>query len=82
MKDDMTWTPPRSPTFSERLRMTYALCSMGWPLLGVSLPVLWSSGATVSFLRTDQPRASLRIESGNGRTLVEVTIRGEMVTAL
>jgi hypothetical protein len=46
--DDTTLTPPRLLTFSERTRMTWTLRYLGWRMLAASLPVVWSSGATVS----------------------------------
>lgn len=72
--EDMTWTQPRSPTFLERMRLTYTLFSMRLPAPVVWLTILWSIGATVSFNLTDPRRASLLIESANGRKSVDVTV--------
>lgn len=82
MTDDMTWTPPRSLTFFERIRLTWALFSVVLAMPVVWLTVVWSSGAIVSFHLTDPKSASLRIVSGNGLKELAVTVRSKRVTAV
>lgn len=74
MTDDTMWTPPRSLTFFERMRVTYALFLMRLPLPLAWLMVVWSSGATVSISPTDRLPVKLHIASGNGHKEVTVTI--------
>jgi hypothetical protein len=66
--------PPRSPTFSERLRMTYALWSMRLPMPSVWIPIVWSIGATASLSPTGPQSAKLTIETANADRCVTVTI--------
>lgn len=80
MAGDMMWTQPRSLTFSERKKLTWALFSLRLPRPVAWLTLLWSAGTIVSSLQTDQPFASLRIESENGRKSVMVTVTKETVT--
>ena len=76
------WTPPRSLTFCERMKLTYTLFLLRLPMPGVWLMALWSSGATVSFNQTNQLPASLLIESGNATVEVTVTTLKRKETAL
>jgi hypothetical protein len=79
--DDTTWTLPRSPTFSERLRLTWMLFSLRLPMLAGWMGLLWSTGATVSLHRTGQLPVSLRIANASGRKTAEITIDYLTVTA-
>lgn len=79
--DVSTWTQPKSLTFCERMRLTYVLYLLDWRLLAVSLPVLWSTGATASFSPTARPPGKLLIVSGNGQKELTVTVRKQRVTA-
>jgi hypothetical protein len=72
MEDDMTWTQPKSLTFSARMRLTSLLLSGLWRLLVELLPALWRSGATVSFNLTDPPkdkRVTVKSKSGASVTV-------------
>lgn len=71
---------PRLLTFCERMRSTYSLFLMRLPMPGVWLPIVWSSGATVSISLTNPQSAKLVIESGDGHKTLEVTISKHRVT--
>jgi len=69
MKENIIWTPPRSPTFFERTRLTFgALWTALSNLAGFTM-VVWRSGVTVSSSRIDQQSEYVRIESANGTTV-------------
>lgn len=82
MADGLTWTRPRSLTFCERMKLTWTLCLLRLPMPSVWLTILWSIGARVSFHLTDPKTVSLRIVSANGSKELEVTVKGEAVTAM
>ncbi len=73
MPDDTNSILLRSPTFSERMRLTWLLFSKGLPLPTVWLTALWSSGATVNISLTSPQSAKLVIENGNKGKTVTVT---------
>jgi len=79
MADGFSLTQPRRPTFSERMRLTYALFLMRLPLCSGWLGILWSSGAIASFSPIDRLPAKLLIE--NDRKSIEITISKRHVTA-
>lgn len=74
MAGSTVWTRPRSPTFCERMRLTYALFYLRLPMPTAWLMALWSIGTSVSFSPINQLPAKLHIVSGNGRREVTVTI--------
>lgn len=69
MVDDTTWTPPKSLTFSERMKLTYVVCLPPWKQAAASLRVVWSSGATASFNRTTQPNVRSVTVTGKKGTM-------------
>ena len=73
-------TPPRLPTFCERMRLTYALCLMRLPLPVVWLRTVWSIGATVNISPINPQSARLVIVRGDGAVMVTVTITKNRVT--
>ena len=80
MRDATILMQPRSPTFCERMRLTYTLFLMGLPLPSAWLRAVWSIGARVSFSPIDQLPARLHIESGDGQIEVMVTISKRHMT--
>lgn len=81
MLDFMKSMPPRSLTFFERMRLTYALFSMGLPMPVEWLTIVWSIGARVSSSPIDQRSVKLSIETKSGYRYVTVTISKRQVTA-
>lgn len=74
MQDDTAWTRPRSPTFSERMRLTSLLFWLHLQARADWLMALWSIGATVSFSPINRLPVKLLIVSGSGKREVTVTI--------
>lgn len=79
--DDTMLSPPRSLAFLERMRVTYALYLMGFPMLGGWLMTLWSSGATVSFSRIGPRHVKLHIENEKKGVTVDFDIMNRHVTS-
>lgn len=75
MLDFTKSTLPRSPTFSERMRLTLVLLRMRLPMPGMWLPALWSSGAIVSSNLIAPLSVRLVIELENGDQSVELEIK-------
>lgn len=71
---------PRSLTFCERMRLTYALFLARLPMPTVWLPVVWSSGAIASISLIAPKSARLDIESADGQKTVSVTVSIKRVT--
>lgn len=80
MKEYFVSTPPRSPTFFERMRLTCWLFWLGLPMPVVWLKVVWSSGAIVSSSPISQRSAKLVIET-NGGNYLNLVISKSHVTA-
>ena len=71
----MTWTQPRSLTFSERMKWTSVLFLTLWVPWGGWLAVLWSSGVTVSSsVIVPERHGKLLFVSGNGQKAMSVEI--------
>lgn len=80
--DAFSSTAPRPLIFSDRMRLTYRLLSMGLPAPGVWMPVLWSTGAVVSSSRIDQQSVRLVFESEKRQASVEVTVTKRRLTEM
>ncbi len=78
--DGLKSMQPRSLTFCERMRLTYALLLARLPMPTVWLPIVWSSGATVSISLIVPRSARLDIESADGQKSVSVAIIAKQVT--
>lgn len=74
MMEDTTLTQMKQLTFYERMRLTFLLLCLPWRLPAGWLAVVWSSGATASFLVIEARIASLHIVSGNGLKEFSMTL--------
>jgi hypothetical protein len=82
MLADLTWTGQRLLTFSERIRLTWTLFSLGLPARGMWMRIVWRNGALASSYLIDQDCVRLRIESEKRQEYLDVDIRKRTLVTL